>query len=109
MEKENVLEMSRKENEGRRDEREKAAYGTASKVGMLVGGIICVVLVLLSEFLFKMPEIGLVAWFVYFAMYGSHYIALYTQLKERRQLVYGIITLVAAVAFAVALCVVSLG
>ena len=109
MRKEDILELSRKENQGKHDEREMAAYGTASKVGMLVGGIICVVLVLLSEFLFKLHEIGMVAWLVYFSMHGSHYITLYTQLKERNQLVYGIITLTTAVIFAVCLCVVTLG
>ncbi len=109
MKKDEILEMSRKENEGKPDEREIAAFGIASRVGMLVGGILCVVLILLSEFLFKIPEIGLVAWLVYFAMQGSHYIALYTQLKGREQLVYGIISLIAAVAFAIALCVLISG
>lgn len=109
MNKEDVLELSRKENQGKRDEREMAAFGTASRVGMLVGGILCAVLVLLAEFLFKISEIGMVAWLVYFSMYGSHHITLYTQLKDRKQLVYGIMTLATAVAFAVVLCVVTLG
>ena len=109
MKKEEVLEMSRKENQGNYDEREMAALGIASRVGMLVGGIICAVLGLLSECLFKNHEIGLVAWLVCFAMHGSHSITLYAQLKAREELIYGMISLVSAVAFAVALCFVSLG
>ena len=104
MEKEIVLELSRKENEGRHDEREMNAYGNASKVGMLVGGVLCVVLVLLSEFLFKIPEIGLAAWLVYFAMQGSHSISLYMQLKKRSRLIYGIVYLAFSFLFLVALC-----
>ena len=41
MNKEEILKMSREENEGRHDECEMMAYGTASRVGMLVGAIIC--------------------------------------------------------------------
>ena len=108
MEKENVLELSRKENEGRHDEREMNAYGNASKVGMLVGGFMCVALVMLSEFVFKIPEIGLVAWHVYFAMQGSHSICLYLQLKKRNRLVYGIVYLIFSLLFIVALCLKSL-
>ena len=44
MNKDEILKMSREENEGKHDEREMMAYGTASRVGMLVGAIICAVL-----------------------------------------------------------------
>ena len=43
MKKDEILEMSRKENAGKHDEREMAAFGTASRVGMLVGGILCAI------------------------------------------------------------------
>lgn len=109
MNKEDILELSRKENEGKQDERENAAYGEAGRNGMAVGGILCAILVFLSEFLFNLPEIGLVSWMIYFAMYGTHRVTLYAKLKERNHLITGIITLAVAVLFAVALCVVSLG
>ena len=105
MKKDEILEMSRKENAGKHDEREIAAFGTASRVGMLVGGILCVVLVFLSEFLFKVHEIGLVAWLVYFAMQGSGNIVLFKNLNSRRNLIWGIIEIVFAVAFAVVLVI----
>lgn len=107
MNKEEILKMSREENEGRHDEREMIAFGTASRVGMLVGALVCVLLVLASEFLFHIPEIGLVGWLVYFAMQGSSNIVLYKDLKIRRNLVWGITELAFAVAFAVVLVVKS--
>lgn len=107
MNKDEILKMSREENEGRHDEREMMAYGTASRVGMLVGAVLCVVLVFASELLFHIPEIGLVGWIVYSAMQGSGNIVLYNNLKNRRNLIWGIIEIALAVAFAVALIVKS--
>ena len=57
MNKDEVLKMSREENEGRHDEREIVAFGTASRLGMLIGALVCVLLVFASELLFHIPEI----------------------------------------------------
>ena len=103
MNKEEILKMSREENEGRRDEYEMMAYGTASRVGMLVGAIICAVLVFASELLFHIPEIGVVGWLVYCAMQGSGSIVLFQKLKNRRNLIWGIIELAFTIIFAVVL------
>ena len=105
MNKDEILKMSREENEGRHDEREMIAYGTASRVGMLVGGIICAILVFASELLFHVPEIGLVGWLAYFAMQGSGNVVLYKNLNNRRNLIWGVIEIVFAVAFAVVLVI----
>ena len=51
MNKEDILKLSREENEGRRDEREMAVASAASKVGMMVGGLVCVVLVFIGRFI----------------------------------------------------------
>ena len=107
MNKEEILKMSRAENEGRRDEREIMVSGTASKVGMAVGVAICTLLVLASKFLLKIPEVGLAGWLVYFSMYGACNLAMYKELKNRRNLEWGIITTAAAVVFAVMLIVKS--
>ena len=107
MNKEDILELSRKENEGKQDERENAAYGEAGRNGMAVGGLLCAILVFLSELVLNIPEVGLACWLVYFSMYGTHRVTLYAKLKERNHLVAGIITLAVAVLFAVALFVVG--
>ncbi|MBQ9784352.1 MAG: hypothetical protein IJW29_02515 [Clostridia bacterium] len=103
MEKDEILKKSREENAGKHDEREMAAFGAASKVGMLVGCLICVALTLVSSIHPNAAEIGLVGWLLYFAMQGSHSIALFVKLRSRKRLVYGVVELLLAVAFAVAL------
>lgn len=100
MNKDEVLEKSRQENKGKHDECEIAAYGTASRVGMLVGALACIVLILASEFIFHIPEIGLVGWLVYFSMQGSSNIVLFKKLGGRKELIWGIVELVFAVVFA---------
>lgn len=103
MDKEDILRMSQRENKGRLDERELAAFGQASRVGMLVGAFLCVALILVSEFVLNRPELSLVGWMVYFAMQGSSHIVLFRYLKTRSKLVYGIIEIGFAIAFAAAL------
>ena len=107
MNKEEILKMSRAENEGKRDEREIMVSGTASKIGMAVGVMMCTLLVLVSKLLLDIPEVGLAGWLVYFSMYGASNLAMYTELKNRRNLEWGIITTVAAILFAVMLIVKS--
>ncbi len=103
MNKEEILKMSQQENKGKLDERELAAFGKASRVGMLVGALLCVALILVSEFVLNMPELALVGWMVYFAMQGSSNIVLFKCLKTRSKLIYGIVGIVFAVAFAIAI------
>ena len=109
MNKEEILKMSRAENKGKHDEREIMVSGTASRFGMAVGALICMVLVFLSELFFHVPEIGLACWLVYFAMHGATNLAMYKELKIRSNLKWGVITTAAAVVFAVLLIVKSVG
>lgn len=101
MNKDEILKRSRQENEGKHDECEMAAYSTASRVGMLVGTFVCVALILASEFVFHLPEIGLVGWLVYFAMQGTSNVVLFTKMKKRKQLIWGIIEILFSITFAV--------
>ena len=105
MNKDLILKMSREENEGRRDEREMIAYGTASRVSGRVGAIICAGLVFAGELLFHISEIKLVGLLVYSAMQGSGNIVLYNKLKDRQSLNWGIAEHVLALAFAIVLVV----
>lgn len=105
MKKEEILKMSQKENEGKLDERELEAFGKASRVGMAVGGVICVILVIVSRFILDIPELALAALMVYFSMKGSSDITLYKYLKTKSKLVCGILCIAFAVAFAVALAI----
>ena len=105
MNRDEILRRSRTENEGRHDEREMIAFGTASRVGMLVGALICIALVMTGEFLFHIPEIGYVGWLVYFGMQGSSNIVLYHNLQKRMYLLWGVIEIAIALAFAAVLIV----
>ena len=109
MNKEEILKISRTENEGKRDEREIMVSGTASRFGMAVGILMCTLLVFASEFLFNIPEIGLAGWLVYFSMYGASNFVMYKELKIRRNLNWGIMATAAAVVVAVLLIVKSVG
>ena len=106
MNKEDILRKSRQENQGRQDERERAVYVEATRMGFVIGGIVCVLLVLASEFLIDNPAVGLAAWMVYFSMQGSCNLLLGNKLNSRLKLVYGIVELAFAVAFAVAVVLV---
>ena len=103
MNKDEILKISQQENKGKLDELELAVFGKASRVGMLVGGLLCVALILVSEFVLNMPELALVGWMVYFAMQGSSNIVLFKYLKTPSKLIYGIIEIAFAVAFVVAI------
>ena len=103
MNKDEILKISQQENKGKLDERELAAFGKASRVGMLVGALLCVTLILVSEFVLNMPELALAGWMVYFAMQGSSNIVLFKFLKTRSKLIYGIVEIVFSIAFAVAI------
>ena len=100
MKKEEILEKSRQENKGKLDEREMMAFGKASRIGMLVGGLLCVALMLVSYLVLNIPELAMAGWMVYFAMQGSSTIVLYKNLKIRTKLIGGIIEIICAAAFA---------
>lgn len=103
MNKDEILKMSQRENKGKFDERELDAFGKASRVGMLVGALLCVVLAFVSDVVFDMPELALAGWMLYFAMEASNNIVLFRYLKKRSNLIYGIIGILIAVVFAVAI------
>lgn len=103
MNKEDILKMSQRENKGKLDERESAALGKASRVGMLTGAFLCVIFIVVSAFVWNRPELSLAGWMVYFAMQGSSNLVLFRYLKTRSKLVYGVTELVLAAAFAITL------
>ena len=105
MNKEDILAKSRLENKGKPDELEIAAFGNASRVGMYVGGVICIILVIVSRWLLGRGEIALAGWMIYMAMQGSSNLVLYKHLKRQEKLVSGIICTVFAVVFMVAFAI----
>lgn len=105
MNKEDILKMSRAENENQPDEHELMVFGEASRVGLFVGAFICVVLAFVSNLLFHRPEIGYVGWLVYFIMFGSSNVVLFQKLKNRKYLWLAFLELGVGIFFVVLLVI----
>ena len=97
MNKKEILEKSRKENEGRLDERELQINANASKIGMAVGGCLSVIIVIISRIL-DMPLLGLSAFTVYFSMYGTRHLYNFIFTKDKVELFQAIIAIVMGIA-----------
>ncbi|MBR5947167.1 MAG: hypothetical protein IKZ82_00780 [Clostridia bacterium] len=102
MNKEDILERSRQENKGKPDEFEVMAFGKASRMGMLVGAVICMILVIVSRWVIDRPELALASWMIYMAMQGASNIVLYKHLKRQEKLISAIVCTGFAILFAVA-------
>lgn len=96
MNRDEILEKSRKENENG-DEREIQILANASKTGMAVGGVLAVIIVLFSRIVDK-PLLGLSAWTVYFSMFGSRRLYQFVQTNEKARLVQAVIGIVCGIA-----------
>ncbi|MBP5461334.1 MAG: hypothetical protein J6Y20_04340 [Lachnospiraceae bacterium] len=93
MNREEILARNRKENEGKSDEWELQIFADASKLGMAVGGILAAIIVLFSRII-DVPILGLGAWAVYFAMFGSRRLYQYMKTKEGARLAQAVIGIV---------------
>ena len=90
MNKDEILAKSRKENEGKSDERELQIFANASKIGMAVGGIISVIIVIFSK-IADQPLLGLSALAVYLGMFGSRHLYHFLKSKEKIRLIQALI------------------
>ena len=104
MNKEDILKMSREENNGKYDERELDIMKSASKVGMSVGAFLSVVLVLIGYFVLHSVAVAMAGWTVFLAMVGSSNIVTYIYLRKKSKLIYGVGNIVFSVlAFLIAI------
>ena len=109
MNREDILQKSREENEGFQDERERAAFADAGKAGMQAGGIVCFALVIIGRAVLHIPEISMGALTVYFAMFGCSSLTLYRVLESKRHLLWGIAGLAISILFACAIFIKNMG
>ena len=107
MNKEEILMKSRQEYAGQQDERDMRILADASKVGMAAGGVISMVMVMLSK-VFDAPILGTSAWTVYFSMYGSRCLYQYLKFKNNSWLFKAIVGIAAAIVFLVATILIGL-
>lgn len=97
MNKEEILERSRRENE-KLDERERDALAASGRMAFLVGGIICALIIVLEwNFRGRMPT---EVWAVYASMYGTNELVQHFRLRKVSHLIFALLQLaLAAVLF----------
>lgn len=95
MQKEIILEMSRKELKNS-DLVEQAAYKTASFVGTAAGWCAIAFVLMISGFIGHRANYG--AYFIFFVIEGGIFVTKYVMLKKRHELAVSIIYCTAAIA-----------
>ena len=96
MDKEEILEKSRRENEIL-DERERDTLAASGRMAFLVGGIICALIIALEwKFRGRMPT---EVWAVYASMYGTNELIQYFRLRKISHLIFALLQLAMAVLF----------
>ena len=92
MNKEEILERSRRENE-KLDERERDTLDASGRMAFLVGGIICALIIALEwKFRGRMPT---EVW----AVYGTNELIQYFRLRKISHLIFALLQLAMAVFF----------
>ncbi|MBQ6117971.1 MAG: hypothetical protein IJK98_01945 [Clostridia bacterium] len=79
MDKETVLKLSREENDGQ-DEMERGAIISGNNIAYLVGGIVCVIILLLQLIFGKEPNFSVYA--VFFSMTATSQLMKYRKTKK---------------------------
>lgn len=96
MNKEEILERSRRENE-KLDERARDALAASGRMAFLVGGIICALIIALEwNFRGRMPT---EVWAVHASMYGTNELIQYFRLRKISHLIFALLQLAMAVFF----------
>lgn len=98
MDKNEILEKSRKENENM-DELEKFALMKAGKCAVAVAGFLCMAVFFVELFIFDTLSLDL--WAIYLSISGVNLTVKYIYRKKTHELVFGIMELLIAVAFLV--------
>ena len=96
MNKEEILERSRKENKNL-DEMEKNALAKGGQRAYAVGGLVCAAIILLEAIFAK--QVSLIPWAVYLSMTGTALLVKYFQLRKKHELVFGLVQLAMAAVF----------
>lgn len=96
MNREEILEKSRRENRGM-DERERDAFVWAGQKATAVGGLLCAVIIVL-EAIFS-DHVSFSTWAVYLSMTGTTLLGKYIRLREKHELVFGFLQISLAAIF----------
>ena len=98
MDRDEILERSRKENKNH-DEMERDALAKAGQKACAVGGLVCAAIIILEAFFTH--QVNMNTWAVYLSMTGTMLLVKYLHLKKRHELIFGVLQLVLAAVFLV--------
>ena len=98
MNKDEILNMSRKENEGKESEWERSVANKASRAGRATGIVFCVILVLLDDILLNTRIVGLASWIVFFSMEAASNLLLYRNYRKKSSLFLSVIDIFCVIA-----------
>lgn len=98
MEKNKILELSRKENKGH-DAFENEVLARAGSIAMSVGGVVCMLIVFLNVIFSDRSIVSYTAWAIYLTMTGTQFLYKFIKLRKKHELVIAIFDLILAVIF----------
>jgi hypothetical protein len=96
MDRNDILEKSRKENRNM-DEREKDALAKAGQKAAAVGGVVCAFIILFEAIVSDFTSFS--TWAVYLSMTGTALLVKYSILRKKHELLFGLLQLVLAIIF----------
>jgi hypothetical protein len=96
MDRNDILEKSRKENRNM-DEREKDALAKAGQKATAVGGVVCVFIILFEAIVSDFVSFS--TWAVYLSMTGTTLLVKYSILRRKHELLFGLLQLALAIIF----------
>lgn len=96
MNKNEILERSRKENKNQ-DEMERDAFLKAGQRACAIGGLVCMTIIIF-EAVFS-DHVNFSIWAVYLSMTGTMLMVKYIRLKKKHELIFGLLQLGLAVTF----------
>lgn len=96
MDREEILKRSRKENK-KQDEMELAVFSKAGQRACVVGGIVCMAMILLENTFADRFSVSI--WSVYLSMIGTVQLIKYQGFKKKYQLITAILFIALALVF----------
>jgi len=97
MNKDEILNMSRKENEGKESEWEQSVANRASNAATTAGLIISILLMLLDDLYLHSRVVGMVARIVFFTMEAASNTILFLNYRKKSKLIWAIVGIVCAI------------
>lgn len=107
MNKDEILAKSRKEHEGREDERELQIATNADQIGMLCGGALAAIIACVSRFM-DTPLAAFSALTIYLTMLGSSRLYQFIHTKKKSKLFQAVVGLAGGLVYLILLIKVGL-